>query len=155
MNITPPGDRQVMENEIATAARDFGGVMFGLRRLSPMGTLGQQEDGIYRTFFIKYDFDGRRIGIGTTTLHIDPVFAYRWLATFAKNQQPQDPTPRRIDLKVGHEEVGLPGDVPRRLQAYQLGSVSALSAEVDYLSWIAIGDLDLICAQWIAIRSVT
>ncbi|MEU8034667.1 hypothetical protein AB0C13_40010 [Streptomyces sp. NPDC049099] len=155
MNITPPSRRQAMEEEIAVAARDFDGVMFGLRGKDPAGTLSQQENGIYETFFIKYDLDGRGMGVGTTTLHVDPLFAYRWIATFVKNRQPQDPTPRRVDLKVGHDEVGLPGDIPSRLQAYRLGSVSALSAEVDYLAWIAIGDLDLICAQWTEIRSLS
>ncbi|MGW4564103.1 hypothetical protein ACWEN3_17370 [Streptomyces sp. NPDC004561] len=155
MNITPSSRRQAMEQEIATAAREFDGVMFGLPGQGPTGTLSQQENGIYETFFIKYDIDGRGIGVGTTTLHVAPPFAYRWLATFAKNWQPRDPTPRRVDLKVGHEEVGLAGGFPNRLQAYRLGQVSALSAEVDYLTWIAIGDLDLICAQWTEIRAVT
>ncbi|MFE9454802.1 hypothetical protein [Streptomyces sp. NPDC006739] len=155
MNITPQSRRRTMVEEIAMAARDFDGVMFGLRGQDPMGMLGEQKNGLYETFFIKYDIDGRGMGVGTTAVHIDPLFAYRWLATFAKNRQPRDPTPRREDLKVGHDEVGLPGNISRRLQAYRLGSVSALSAEVDYLAWIAIGDLDLICAQWTEIRSVT
>ncbi|MFE8948164.1 hypothetical protein [Streptomyces sp. NPDC007856] len=155
MNITPPSHRHAMEKEIAKAARDFDGVMFGLRECNPMGTLSQQQDGVHETFFVKYDFDGRGMWVGTTTLNIDPLFAYRWLATFIKNRQPELPTPRPVDLKVGQEEVGLPGDISNRLQTYSLGSVSSLSAEVDYLSWIAIGDLDLVCAQWTEIRSIT
>ncbi len=143
-----------LSREIEILAHEFCGAVFGLPRQDPVGLRSAKAEDLYESASISYRVGGKLITVGTLLDDVDPSFAYRWLATHRKNDSPEAPSLKAVDIRVGRGAIDPSGRIPGHLAAYGLGGYCALTPQLRPVNWIIAGDLEAVIRWCVAVAPV-